>query len=600
LKVGAENLLDFCESCWRKIFMTKKNLLKSSLRELTIRNLGVIDSAEVEFKSGLTVITGETGAGKTMVLTALNLILGGKSDTDFVRTGQERLLVSGRFELGDSLSSIIEDMGGIVEDNELIINRSVTNQGKSKISLGGAVSSATQVGEFAENLIEIHAQASSARLSKPIVQLQLLDSFAGHGKLLLEFLSFYEEHLILRRRISDLEKQLAVRELEIAKLEDIVKDFERVKPQPDELVKLDNEINKLGSVEELNSGILQALAAINDEDNSAVTALGISKKLLEGLKGKDSNLDSLIEDQSESIYNLLEVIGKLERYLSGLEADPARFDFLQLRKSELLALVKKYGKGSDREIAYENLLVESAQAGSRLADLQGGDLRLEELKREAEAKFKEVAFSAKKLSKSRMDWAMKLSDAITNELTLLAMPNASLLVAVAENDLNEPKSYSNNGVNEVSFLFTSHKDGKLLPISKAASGGELSRVMLAVEVVLAKNSPVGTYIFDEVDSGVGGKAAVEVGKRLSMLAKNSQVIVVTHLAQVASWADNHLVVSKSETGSVTQSDITEVSGPERRREIARLLSGQDESISAQEHAGELLDMVAKASAEMIG
>jgi DNA repair protein RecN (Recombination protein N) len=580
--------------------MTKKNHLKSSLRELTIRNLGVIDSAEVEFKSGLTVITGETGAGKTMVLTALNLILGGKSDSDFVRTGQERLLVSGRFELGDSLSSIIEDMGGIVEDNELIINRSVTNQGKSKISLGGAVSSATQVGEFAENLIEIHAQASSARLSKPLVQLQLLDSFAGHGKLLLEFSSYYEEHLILRRRISNLEKQLAVRELEIAKLEGIVKDFERVKPQPEELIQLDNEINKLGSVEELNSGILQALAAINDEDNSAVTALGISKKLLEGLKGKDSNLDSLIEDQSESIYNLLEVIGKLERYLSGLEADPARFDFLQLRKSELLALVKKYGKGSDREIAYENLLVESAQAGSRLADLQGGDLRLEELKREAEAKFKEVSVSAKKLSKSRMDWATKLSDAITNELTLLAMPNASVLVAVAENDLNEPKSYSNNGVNEVSFHFTSHKDGKLLPISKAASGGELSRVMLAVEVVLAKNSPVGTYIFDEVDSGVGGKAAVEVGKRLSMLAKNSQVIVVTHLAQVASWADNHLVVSKSETGSVTQSDITEVSGPERRREIARLLSGQDESVSAQEHAGELLDMVAKASAEMIG
>jgi DNA repair protein RecN (Recombination protein N) len=580
--------------------MTKKNVLKSSLRELTIRNLGVIDSAEVEFKSGLTVITGETGAGKTMVLTALNLILGGKSDSDFVRTGQERLLVSGRFELGDSLSSIIEDIGGIVEDNELIINRSVTNQGKSKISLGGAVSSANQVGEFAENLIEIHAQASSARLSKPLVQLQLLDSFAGHGKLLLEFSSYYEEHLILRRRIIDLEKQLAVRELEIAKLEGIVKDFERVNPQPDELVQLDNEINKLGSVEELNSGILQALAAINDEDNSAVTALGISKKLLEGLKGKDSNLDSLIEDQSESIYNLLEVIGKLERYLSGLEADPARFDFLQLRKSELLALVKKYGKGSDREIAYENLLIESAQAGSRLADLQGGDLRLEELKREAETKFKEVAVSAKKLSKSRMDWATKLSDAITNELTLLAMPNASLLVAVTENDLNEPKSYSNNGANEVNFLFTSHKDGKLLPISKAASGGELSRVMLAVEVVLAKNSPVGTYIFDEVDSGVGGKAAVEVGKRLSMLAKNSQVIVVTHLAQVASWADNHLVVSKSETGSVTQSDITEVSGPERRREIARLLSGQDESVSAQEHAGELLDMVAKASAEMIG
>jgi DNA repair protein RecN (Recombination protein N) len=246
------------------------------------------------------------------------------------------------------------------------------------------------------------------------------------------------------------------------------------------------------------------------------------------------------------------------------------------------------------------LLSESEQASSRLADLQGGDLRLEELKRESQSKFKEMSEAAKKLSKSRVSWASKLSNAITSELSLLAMPSARLSVSVFENDAIDPKSYSSSGIDEVSFLFTSHIDGKLLPISKAASGGELSRVMLAVEVVLAKNSPVGTYIFDEVDSGVGGKAAVEVGKRLSLLAKSSQVIVVTHLAQVASWADNHLVVTKSESGSVTQSNITEVSGVERRKEIARLLSGQDESVSAQEHAGELLDMVAKATAEMIG
>ena len=290
----------------------------------------------------------------------------------------------------------------------------------------------------------------------------------------------------------------------------------------------------------------------------------------------------------------------MERYLSGLEADPARFDFLQLRKSELLGLVKKYGIGSDRETAYDNLLIESAEAGSRLADLQGGDLRLQELKQESKAKFAEMASAAKKLSESRISWAAKLSRAITDELSLLAMPNAKLVVSVVGNDPDDSKSYSSAGIDEVSFLFTSHNDGKLLQISKAASGGELSRVMLAVEVVLAKNSPVGTYIFDEVDAGVGGKAAVEVGKRLSMLAKNSQVIVVTHLAQVASWADNHLVVTKSENGSVTQSNIVEVTGSERRKEIARLLSGQDESVSAQEHAGELLDMVAKATAEMIG
>jgi DNA repair protein RecN (Recombination protein N) len=580
--------------------MSKPKIVRSSLRELTIRNLGVIDTAEIEFKSGLTVISGETGAGKTMVLTALNLILGGKSDSDFVRSGEERLLVSGKFEIGDSLSSVIEDAGGIVEESEVIINRSVTIQGKSKISLGGAVSSATQVSELAENLIEIHAQASSARLSKPLVQLQLLDSFAGHESLLNEYFTRFEEYLNLRKRITELEKQLSIRELEISKLEGIVKDFERVKPQPGEIVELENEINKLGAVEELNAGIIQALSAINSEDHSAISALGVSKKLLENLKGKDSNLDSLIDDQSEIIYDFLEVTGRLERYLSGLEADPARFDFLQLRKSELLGLVKKYGIGSDRETAYENLLIESAQAGSRLADLQGGDLRLQELKQESKAKFAEMASAAKKLSESRISWAAKLSRAITDELSLLAMPNAKLVVSVVGNDPDDSKSYSSAGIDEVSFLFTSHNDGKLLQISKAASGGELSRVMLAVEVVLAKNSPVGTYIFDEVDAGVGGKAAVEVGKRLSMLARNSQVIVVTHLAQVASWADNHLVVTKSENGSVTQSNIVEVTGSERRKEIARLLSGQDESVSAQEHAGELLDMVAKATAEMIG
>jgi DNA repair protein RecN (Recombination protein N) len=580
--------------------MTKKKTLRSSLRELTIRNLGVIDTAEIEFKTGLTVITGETGAGKTMVLTALNLILGGKSDADFVRTGQERLLVSGKFEIGDALSLVVEDAGGIVEENEVIINRSVTNQGKSKISLGGAVSSATQVSDLAESLIEIHAQASSARLSKAPVQLQLLDSFAGHENLMVAYSALFEEYLNLRKRVNDLEKQLSIRDLEIAKLESIVKDFERVKPQAGEITELENEINKLGAVEELNAGLIQVLGTINAEDNSPIMALGASKKILEGLKGKDSNLDSLIEDLSESIFELIETNGKLERYLSGLEADPARFDFLQIRKSELLGLVKKYGKGSDRETAYENLLSESEQASSRLADLQGGDLRLEELKLESQSKFKEMSEAAKKLSKSRVSWASKLSNAITSELSLLAMPSARLSVSVFENDAIDPKSYSSSGIDEVSFLFTSHSDGKLLPISKAASGGELSRVMLAVEVVLAKNSPVGTYIFDEVDSGVGGKAAVEVGKRLALLAKSSQVIVVTHLAQVASWADNHLVVTKSESGSVTQSNITEVSGVERRKEIARLLSGQDESVSAQEHAGELLDMVDKATAEMIG
>ena len=578
----------------------KKVLQKSALRELTIRSLGVIDSAEVDFKDGLTVITGETGAGKTMVLTALNLILGSKSDVDFVRSGDDRLVVSGKFNIGDTLRKIVEEAGGFVEDGDVIINRSVTTQGKSKISLGGAVTTTSQVSELAQELVEIHAQSSSARLSKPAVQLNLLDSYGDYQDSAAKYSDKFIEFNLIRKRVADLTSQLKVRDFEIAKLTGFVDDFAKIAPKKGELDQIENEITKLGAVEELNAGLIQALGIISGEDESPTAALGLTKKILENLKGKDSELDSLIEKYSELIYEFAENSSGLERYLAGLGADPARFDYLQNRKSELNGLLKKYGEGSDRESAYENLLIAGDEASSRLEDLQGGDSKLAELRDESLACFGKLQELGLNLSASRFSVAKKLSTAITSEMVLLAMPNAKISVQVTTSDGSKPENFSATGLDEVLFLFTSHTDGKLLPLSKAASGGELSRVMLSIEVVLAKNSPVGTYIFDEVDAGVGGKAAIEVGKRLALLAQNSQVIVVTHLAQVASWADNHFVVSKNESGSVTQSNILEVSGADRRKEIARLLSGQEDSKTAQEHAGELLDMVAMSRSEMIG
>ena len=578
----------------------KKVLQKSALRELTIRSLGVIDSAEVDFKDGLTVITGETGAGKTMVLTALNLIMGSKSDADFVRSGDDRLVVSGKFNIGDTLQTIVEEAGGFVEDGDVIINRSVTSQGKSKISIGGVVTTTSQVSELAQELVEIHAQSSSARLSKPAVQLYLLDSYGDYQDSLTQYSEKFTEYNLIRKRVIDLTNQLKVRDVEIAKLTGFVEDFGKTAPKEDELDQIENEITKLGAVEELNAGLIEGLAIISAEDESPMVALALSKKILENLKGKDSELDLLIEKYAELIYELAENNSGLERYLAGLGADPARFDYLQNRKSELIILLKKYGEGSDRDSAYDNLLIAGSEASSRLEDLKGGDSKLAELKSESLACFDELKKLGLKLSGARKSVAGKLSAEITSEMALLAMPNAKLLVQVTTSDESKSESFSLTGIDEVLFLFTSHTDGKLLPLAKAASGGELSRVMLSIEVVLAKNSPVGTYIFDEVDAGVGGKAAIEVGKRLALLAQNSQVIVVTHLAQVASWADNHLVVSKNESGSVTQSNILEVSGADRRKEIARLLSGQEDSKTAQEHAGELLDMVAMSRSEMIG
>ena len=578
----------------------KSKVDKSLLSELTIRSLGVIESAEVEFGKGFTVITGETGAGKTMVLTALNLILGAKSDADFVRTGDERLVVSGKFRLGSELIGVIEEAGAFAEDGEVIISRSVTNQGKSKISLGGVVSTTTQVAEIAQDLIEIHAQSSSARLSKASVQRELLDSFGEYPGEITQYATKYSEYVMLQKRISDLEKQLAVREKEISRLEVLVKDFEKVLPKSGELLLLDDEINKLGSVEELNTGIIAGLGAISGEDSSAISSLVQTKKILESLRGKDSELDGLIDQFSELVYGIGEANSALERYLARLEADPARFDQLQVRKSELLTFLKKHGSNLERDLAFEELIIQSLDSSSKLVDLRGGDSKLLELKLESDSIFKALRLAGEKLTAVRLQAAINLSSAITGELGLLAMPNAKLSVEISTLSWEVPSNYTSSGLDEVQFLFTSHKDGKLLPLSKAASGGELSRVMLAIEVVLAKSSPVGTYIFDEVDAGVGGKAAIEVGRRLALLAMSSQVIVVTHLAQVASWADNHLVVSKSESGSITQSNVLEVLGEDRRKEIARLLSGQDESKSAQEHAGELLEMVASARMEMIG
>ncbi len=564
---------------------------RSSLTELSIRSIGVIDSAELEFKPGLTVLTGETGAGKTMVLTALNLILGAKSDSDFVRKGSERLVASGKFNISKEMASDIEESGGVVEEGEVVITRTVTSEGKSKISLGGVPSTVAQVSELSHSLIEIHAQSSSARLAKSSIQRELLDSYGDYAKDLQEYAESFQNYQDLSKRVDQLRKQLNERDSEIAKLEAFISEFLKVSPQIDELSSIENEISRLGSVEALNSGLSLAISALTDDENCAANGIQSAKKALESLKGKDSDLDLLVDQYADLVFNFSDITNGLSRYLSKLEADPKRFDFLQGRKADLNLLLKRFGRGNDREESYLNLLKDGDEAREKLRDLSGGDARLVELEAKAKEAFVEMKNAALNLSKKRVKYAKELSKEISEELHGLAMASARVEVEVKTANADDEKSFSPFGLDEILFLFTSHSDGNLLPLSKTASGGELSRVMLALEVVLAKSSPVGTYIFDEVDSGVGGKAAVEVGRRLAKLAKNSQVIVVTHLAQVAAWADQHLVVSKSETGSVTQSNVVEVQAADRTREIARLLSGQDQSATAQEHAAELLALV---------
>ena len=567
--------------------MVKKEF--NQLEEISIRSLGVIDSSNIEFKSGLTVLTGETGAGKTMVLTALGLVLGERSDSDLVRVGAERATVTGKFKVTSEIASLIEDNGGALEENSAVITRTVSAAGKSRVLIGGALTSTNFVSDLSDKLVEVHQQSFSQRLTKPNTVRELVDGF---GKISTgSYEDAFNQFRELRIRIKDLRSQMARKDAEIAELNEFSKAFSVVKPKFGELESIENSISKLGSVEEINQALTSALNNLENEDVSALNLLQQARKDLDQVKGKDEELERLIDSFSEKLLDLQDLTSELTSYLTSLEADPNQFAALQERKSAINSLLKKYGKGSDREEAFKQLLIDGENAAQRLKDLSGGEDRLIEMENEAKELFKVMSVAANDLSKARIKSAEKLSELVTTELHSLSMPNAYLQIQVSSKDSSLDASFQIFGLDEIDILFCSHQGGKALPLNKVASGGELSRVMLALEVVIADSQNIGTYIFDEVDAGVGGKAAIEIGRRLATLSKKSQVIVITHLPQVAVWADQHLVVKKNEGGSVTQSDVLEVSANEREIEIARMLSGQEQSQTAQQHAAELLQVV---------
>ena len=564
------------------------------LEEITIRNLGVIESASIELQPGLNVLTGETGAGKTMVLTALSLILGGKSDVEKVRTGSDRMVVSGRFALPEALALELEESGSEIEDGSLLITRTVTADGKSRIQLGGAPVTAGRVNELASELVEVHAQSSTNRLTKPAFIREAIDAFGKHQDLLASYQRRFAEHQELSSRVEQLRRDQKNRESEIARISEFMKAFSAVTPESGEISSIENELVRLNSVDELQQAVSLSLNTLDTDDYSVTSALVNSKRALDHVAGKDATLDKLAQELGDALYNYQETLGGLHRYLSALDADPSRLEYLQERKAAINSLIKKFGEGSDRSQAFEELITRAEASAARIQDLEGGDARIQDLEIELATLFTELSADAAKLSLARRTTAETMQGKITEEVHSLAMPHSAIIVDVQSKEAQSISDLSVHGADEIQILFTSHEGAAPGAITKVASGGELSRVMLAIEVVLASVNRVSTYIFDEVDSGVGGKAAVEVGRRLKLLAQEAQVVVVTHLAQVAVWADHHLVVRKNESGLVSVSDVIALTESERSVEIARMLSGQEDSATAREHARELLGMVKEA------
>lgn len=567
---------------------------RTFLEEISIRSIGVIEHSTLEISPGLTVLTGETGAGKTMILTALNLILGGKSDSSLVRKGSERLFASGSFSVPKSLQDSFEESGLQIEDGQLILTRTVNADGKSKATSNAIAVPSSVLAAASENLVEVHAQAANLNMTKSAKQRDLLDRFGG--KELNYALEHYQSELTnyhdLKSRISAMKKSIDSRDAQLVELREFANVMGKLKLERGELQEITTEIGRLSSVEALRLAAQSASSVIEEEESGSLTTLGIIRKSLDSVRAKDPQIEELYQKLSEAFFLVADAKAVLASYISNLEADPVRLDYLNSRKAEINALIKKYGSSQSADDELVALIERFESSKNSIADLEGGDERLKELESELIGIKKKLVLAAKSLTSIRSEKATKLSKEVTAEIQQLSMPHTSFHCQVNSADYNALKEsdFTALGCDEIAMLIQGHKDGPLVPLAKGASGGEMSRVMLGLEVVLAATHPVGTYVFDEVDAGVGGKAAIEVGRRLHALSQHAQVIVVTHLPQVAAWADSHFVVTKNSDGSVTESNVRKVVKEDRVEEIARMLAGMESSTSAREHATELLEL----------
>lgn len=577
------------------------------LEEIRIRSLGVIDSSTLELGPGLTVITGETGAGKTMVVTALGLLLGGRADTGAVRAGDGQARVEGVVAVDKiaGLAQRVEEAGGTVEDGEVVLARNVAAQGRSRAWVGGAAVPVTTLAQVAEPLVAVHGQSDQHRLLRPERQREVLDRFAGEtvAALTAQWQSAYSALGAVERQLGDVRSNALARAREADQIRHDLAEIEAVDPQPGEEIELAAEESRLGHSQELRAAAEQAREALNSDLGGvdALAALAAARAHLDGVRAHDPEAAALAERAAELGYLASDLAGDVASYASTLDTDPARLAQVSDRRSALLGLTRKFGENVEAVLEWAQL------AAQRLLGLDHDDQLLVELDERRVRLRRELAETAGALSRARHTSADLLAQGVQAELAGLAMPHARLEVRVSASVVPDPGDdpptsallvdgqwvrAGRHGVDDVEILLAANKGGTARALDKGASGGELSRVMLALEVTLAGAGAVPTFVFDEVDAGVGGKAAVEIGRRLARLARTSQVVVVTHLPQVAAYGDRHVVVRKDHDGTVTTSGLLTLDPLARERELSRMLGGVEDSQSARAHARELLEAAA--------
>ena len=622
------------------------------LEEVRITGLGVIDDALLELSPGFTALTGETGAGKTMVVTGLGLLFGGRADPARVRPGAQRASVEGRLRTDPrgKVAQQVEEAGGDLDDDgTLVLTRTVSGEGRSRAFAGGRSVPVSLLTYLSDDLVAVHGQSDQQQLLKPGRQRESLDRHAGG--VLAEVLSDYQRAYGRHRKVLDelttLTTQARARAAEAEELRAGLTDIEKLSPAAGEAAALRAEEDRLANADSLHAAATTAHEALlgdpaaGNDGVDAVTLLGHARRALDSVRRHDTEIDGVATRLSDAAYLISEVAGELASYIQGIDADPARLAAVQERRAALARVIRLYGPGGvsahingtpvrlgavgppsaaedggdgpagadgaagadeggaagpdtlfpaeePDDTAY--VLEWARLAAARTAELDNDDDVIATLTAEEAELAGQVTELAGRLSRLRAEAGERFAGDVTAELTALAMPHARISVVLTP--LAEPGPH---GADEVEIRLASHPGAPALPLHKGASGGELSRVMLAIEVVFAGADPVPTFVFDEVDAGVGGKAAVEIGRRLAKLARLAQVIVVTHLPQVAAFADNHLVVDKSSDGSVTSTSVVRLDHEARVRELSRMLAGLEDSEFGQAHAAELLAMAAEQS-----
>ncbi len=563
------------------------------LSEMAIENLGVIEKANLELTPGLTVLTGETGAGKTMVVTGLRLLIGGRADASRVRAGTTAATVEGAFSVegldadaAASVEEVLRETGAVADDNgEYIISRTVKNTGRSRAHLGGRSVPAASLGQFTQDLLTIHGQNDQLRLLSPERQLEALDAFDPQiAALKSSYRQIYSTWYRLARDYSRRVKSRRELAQEMDRLRFAVMDIDSVQPQPGEDRTIIEQIRRLQDVDTLREAARLAVGAIDGsevfgdygDETAASDAVGQAASALE--QTADPVLKDLASRLHEVSTELADISSELGAYLSELPSDSGQLEELLQRQQNLKALMRKYASDIDGVLRWRD------EAEAKLDSIDVSDEALESLKKDVQNSEKKMVSAAKKLSKARHRAAEELAREVTTEIHGLAMPKARVEVVLSS---QKPTA---DGIDSVELRLAPTPKAPSQPLALAASGGELSRVMLGLEVIVARGSSGTTLVFDEVDAGVGGQAAVEIGRRLARLATKHQVIVVTHLPQVAAFADAHWHVEKSTSDDEVISGVVRLDRDARIAELSRMLAGLDNTESGRAHAREILEL----------